>query len=210
MTCAYFYATQIILIVFLLVVNHGKVTGNECHCFSIKMNANRSFLKNIVCKGYVNYGCGGLMALRAGTRTPQDALNKPGTECFDNIRDAYKHLQDIKCKNSDRKYLLVSAQFTTNIFECNDGKVDIKEEPNKSNTTGGSNYCSLIQTQTHGWCWEDATGPFKNGNNGLVNHGRNISNPKDFNLFCVIPDSVLDSPANLPLINLEQSLIEAL
>ena len=115
----------------------------------------------------------------------------------------------MKCENPEINYLLMTEQRSCPAYTSVDGKVDL-HDPSNYSMIGGYNFACLINTDSHGWCWESGTDSFKPGKGGKVTHNRNVPNPGAINLFCVVPDTVLQTPTELTPENLRESELDLL
>ncbi len=92
--------------------------------------------------------------------------------------------------------MLAVLQFNSNSVSAKD--FDLKVNSSELNNINDAdlfraiNFCSLIMTKKDGWTWDDASGPLKG--NATINHSRVLPNRDCFNIYFVVPNTVLRSP----------------
>jgi RHS repeat-associated protein len=154
------------------------------------------------------YGCGGMMAMRAGLapNVPMSLMRVRGGVGFARLSDALEYLHGtlegkglVVALQQRYPYRTVDEQFVPDggtvsgryIGPIRD--VDIL-------TTG--NFCTL-QGSDDAWYWEDGTGPWANG--GKIRHyqsdERGLRSAFGTVMFVVVPDTPTQSPNPAPLRN---------
>ena len=158
----------------------------------------------------VQFGCGGLAAVRAGSRNIYvHRTRRMGVKVFTSYDDAYDYLRSLRSQG--RNVLLVAVQSDRPLRPLRDssgrllyrdfGSRTTQIDPRRVNLLGRSrNFATLIQTRG-GFAWEYANWGIhsarKHRKPMKIFHSR-ILPSYACTVFCVVPDSLTSSPVVAP------------
>jgi len=156
----------------------------------------------------VNYGCGGLCALRAGSEYPHVHLTPDrDVRCYTTYQAAYDRLVELRKQRKSALLFVVQTdnplepldKLGTNYERFGDSE-NTRVDPSRLCIAGRNNFVSLIETYM-GYTWECANHGVgkKNcrwwtGNPMAIIHQVEFPDDFQFNTYCVIPDSITSSP----------------
>ncbi|MEJ5342553.1 MAG: hypothetical protein WHT09_13405 [Thermogutta sp.] len=156
----------------------------------------------------VQFGCGGLAAVRAGSRNAYVHMTKrEGVRCFTSYGEAYQYLKQLQ--DSGQPALLVVIQSTNPLRPLTEtdaegrpkyvdfGPETTRVDPRRIDVEGKiRNFASLIMTKG-GYAWEYANhGVHAARDTGVpfeIHHKRKLPDIR-YNVYCVIPGSLTSSP----------------